>query len=257
MHNDELLRYSRHILLPEIDIPGQQALLESRVLIVGLGGLGSPVAMYLAAAGVGALHLADADEVDLSNLQRQILHTEETLGLLKVDSAIQQLHRTNSQTQILTHPVHLCGDALEKAVSEADLVCDCSDRFSTRFAVNRACQRQGKPLVSGAAIRFSGQLAVFDPRQDQAPCYACLYQESADDEALSCAQSGVLSPLVGVIGSLQAVETLKLLTRSGRSQAGFLLTYDALNGEFRRIQIQKDRQCQACSEPWLEVPDIE
>lgn len=246
--DDQLLRYSRQILLPEMDIEGQQRLLNSRVLLVGLGGLGSPAALYLAAAGVGELHLADHDQVDPSNLQRQIAHQEQSIGELKVASAQRQIHSLNSQTQVHCYPSKLEGDALLQAVAQVDLVCDCSDRFSTRFAVNRACQQLGKPLVSGAAIRFSGQLSVFDPRQADSPCYACIYAEEAQDEELSCSESGVLAPLVGVIGSLQAVEAIKLLAGCGQPAVGKLITYDALNGEMRSLKLGKDPQCSCCGQ---------
>ncbi|SFC03474.1 adenylyltransferase and sulfurtransferase [Marinospirillum celere] len=246
MTDQELLRFSRQLLLPEIDVAGQQRLLQSRVLIIGLGGLGSPVALYLAAAGVGELHLADHDEVDLSNLQRQIVHQESSIGQLKVESGAQQLQRINSQLKLRTYPEKLEGQALLQAISEVDLVCDCSDRFSTRFAVNRACWQAGKPLVSGAAIRFSGQLAVFDPRQETSPCYACIYDEKAQDEELTCSESGVLAPLVGVIGSLQAVEAMKLLAICGQPAVGKLVTYDALRAEMRTLKLAKDPQCACC-----------
>jgi adenylyltransferase/sulfurtransferase len=246
LSDDQLLRYSRQILLPEMDVAGQQRLLTSRVLVVGLGGLGSPVALYLAAAGVGELHLADHDQVDLSNLQRQIVHQESSIGELKVESARHQLERINRETRFVCYPHKLEGDALLEAVAQVDLVCDCSDRFSTRFAVNRACQQLGKPLVSGAAIRFSGQLSVFDPRQENSPCYACIYDEDAQDEELTCSQSGVLAPLVGVIGSLQAVEAMKLLAGCGEPAIGKLLTYDALRAEMRTLKLSKDSQCACC-----------
>lgn len=247
LSDSQLVRYSRQILLPEMDIAGQEKLLASRVLVVGLGGLGSPVALYLAAAGVGELHLADHDRVDLSNLQRQIAHQEASIGELKVYSAERQIHQLNQQTQVSCYPQQLEGDALLEAVAAVDLVCDCSDRFSTRFAVNRACQALAKPLVSGAAIRFSGQLAVFDARQEDSPCYACIYAEEAQDEELSCSQSGVLAPLVGVIGSLQAVEAIKLLTACGQPATGKLLTYDALRGDLRSLKLARDPQCSCCA----------
>ncbi|WP_404419838.1 HesA/MoeB/ThiF family protein [Marinospirillum sp.] len=246
LSDEQLLRYSRQLLLPEMDVAGQQRLLHSRVLLVGLGGLGSPVALYLAAAGVGELHLADHDRVDLSNLQRQIAHQETSIGELKVESARQQLQQINSSTQVVCYPHQLEGEALLQAVAQVDLVCDCSDRFATRFAVNRACWQLGKPLVSGAAIRFSGQLSVFDPRRDDSPCYACIYDEDARDEELSCSESGVLAPLVGVIGSLQAVEALKLLAGCGQPAVGKLLTYDALRAEMRTLKLGRDPRCACC-----------
>lgn len=243
MNDEQLLRYSRHILLPELDVLGQQRLLNSRVLIIGAGGLGAPVAMYLAAAGVGTLHLADDDQVDITNLQRQIIHREDQVGQPKVDSAALSLAALSSSTRVITSAQRLTGSALIEAVAAADLVCDCSDRFSTRFAVNRACVEQGRPLVSGAAIRLSGQLLVVDPRQAASPCYACLYDEQAADEELNCSTSGVLGPLVGVIGSLQAVEALKLLAQVGTPSVGRLLTYDALRADWRSLQVVQDPAC--------------
>lgn len=247
MNDQQLLRFSRQILLPEVDIAGQERLLNSKVLIVGLGGLGSPVALYLAAAGVGELHLADPDHVDLSNLQRQIIHQEASLNQQKVDSASERLKQLNPAIKIITHNSLLQGEAMLEAVKAVDLVCDCSDRFSTRFAVNRASQQAKKPLVFGAAIRFSGQMSVFDPRLATSPCYACIYDENAEDVELSCSESGVLSPLVGVIGSLQAVEALKVLGGFGAPAIGKLLTYDGLRSEMRNLKLQKDPVCSCCS----------
>lgn len=247
MNDQQLLRFSRQILLPEVDIAGQERLLNSKVLIVGLGGLGSPVALYLAAAGVGELHLADPDHVDLSNLQRQIIHQEASLNQQKVDSASERLKQLNPTIKIITHNRLLQGEAMLEAVKAVDLVCDCSDRFSTRFAVNRASQVAKKPLVFGAAIRFSGQMSVFDPRLATSPCYACIYDENAEDVELSCSESGVLSPLVGVIGSLQAVEALKVLGGFGEPAIGKLLTYDGLRSEMRNLKLQKDPACSCCS----------
>ncbi len=246
LSDEQLIRFSRQILLPELDIQGQERLLASKVLLIGVGGLGSPLALYLAAAGVGELHLADPDQVELSNLQRQIVHQQASIGQLKVDSAALQLKQLNDQVRLVTYPEKLLGESLQAAVEQVDLVCDASDRFSTRFAVNRACWQAGKPLVSGAAIRFSGQLAVFDPRQARSPCYACIYDEQADDEELSCSESGVLAPLVGVIGSLQAVEALKLLSGCGEPALGKLLTYDALRAEMRTLGVSADPECSCC-----------
>lgn len=252
MNDEALLRYSRHIMLPEVDIAGQQALLNARVLVIGAGGLGSPVALYLAAAGVGAgdggaLHLADHDDVDLSNLQRQIAHTHERINQPKVASVAKAISALNPDTHIVTHAEQLQGETLSELITAVDVVCDCTDRFSSRFAINRECVQHGVPLVSGAAIRFSGQVSVFDRRQPEAPCYACLYPEGVDDEAMSCATSGVLAPLVGVVGSLQAVETLKLLMQVGQTLHGRLLTYDALNAETRTMNIKADPLCPCCA----------
>lgn len=248
MMNDlQLLRYSRHLLLSELDVAGQERLLGSRVLIVGLGGLGSPVALYLAAAGVGELHLADHDVVDLSNLQRQVIHAETSVDQPKVVSARDRLAQLNPEVRVRLYQDKLEGQALLDAIAQVNLVCDCSDRFSTRFAVNRACQQLQKPLVSGAAIRFSGQLLVFDARRADSPCYACVYDEAAQDEELRCAENGVLAPLVGVIGSLQAVEAIKLLAGCGEPAVGKLLTYDALRSEMRTLKLQKDAECSCCA----------
>lgn len=247
MNDQQLLRYSRQILLPEVDIAGQEKLLNSKVLIIGLGGLGSPVALYLAAAGVGELHLADPDYVDLSNLQRQIIHQDASLNQQKVESASERLKQLNPAIKIITHNSLLQGEAMLEAVKAVDLVCDCSDRFSTRFAINRASQAANKPLVFGAAIRFSGQMSVFDPRLATSPCYACIYDENSDDAELSCSESGVLSPLVGVIGSLQAMEALKVLGGFGTPAIGKLLTYDGLRSEMRNLKLQKDSFCSCCA----------
>ena len=257
MNDQQLLRYSRQILLPEVDIAGQERLLNSKVLIVGLGGLGSPVALYLAAAGVGELHLADPDYVDISNLQRQIIHQEASLKQQKVASANERLKQLNPAIKIVQHNQLLQDEALLAAVAAVDLVCDCSDRFSTRFAVNRASQAAKKPLVFGAAIRFSGQMSVFDPRLEHSPCYACIYDENADDVELSCSESGVLSPLVGVIGSLQAVETLKVLAQFGEPAIGKLLTYNALKSEMRNLKLQKDPSCSCCGNDAVKGKGIE
>lgn len=210
LNDQELLRYSRQILLQHIDIDGQLKLKDSRVLIVGLGGLGAPVALYLAAAGVGELHLADFDTVDLTNLQRQIIHDTDSVGMSKVDSALKRLSAINPEIQLIAHRQALDEDSLAAAVSAVDLVLDCSDNFSTREAVNAACVAARKPLVSGAAIRLEGQLSVFDPRRDESPCYHCLYGHGSEAE-LTCSEAGVVGPLVGLVGSLQALEALKVL----------------------------------------------
>lgn len=247
MNDQQLLRFSRQILLPEVDIAGQEKLLNSKVLIVGLGGLGSPVALYLAAAGVGELHLADHDHVEVSNLQRQIIHQEASLNQAKVESAKQRLKLLNPALKIVVHKQLLQEESMLAAVEAVDLVCDCSDRFSTRFAVNLASQQAKKPLVFGAAIRFSGQMSVFDPSLASSPCYACIYDENSNDTELTCSESGVLSPLVGVIGSLQAVEALKVLGGFGEPAIGKLLTYDGLRSEMRNLKLQKDPLCSCCA----------
>lgn len=231
-------------MLPDIDIEGQEKLLAARVLIVGLGGLGSPVAMYLAAAGVGHLLLADFDTVDLSNLQRQIIHSTESINTNKAQSAAKALRELNPDIQITTIEKLLDEETLKQWISQVDLVVDCTDNFQTRFAINRICVQTKIPLVSGAAIRLEGQVAVFDSRKANSPCYACLYEENDDD--LSCAANGVLAPLVGVIGSLQAVEAIKLLVGFGTSLAGRLLLFDARHMQWREISLRKDSQCQVC-----------
>lgn len=245
MDDQQLLRYSRQILLPQIDIQGQQRLLDSRVLIVGLGGLGSPVALYLAAAGVGELVLADPDQVDLTNLQRQIIHHAADIDRDKVASAAERVAAINPQISCRQLPTALAGEALLHAVGEVDLVLDCSDNFATRHAVNAACVQLGKPLVSGAAIRLEGQLSVFDPRRDDSPCYQCLYGEG-EEQALSCSEAGVAGPLVGLVGSLQALEALKLLAGFGEPLVGRLLLIDALDTRFRELRVRRDPGCRCC-----------
>ena len=245
MDDQQLLRYSRQILLAQVDIAGQQRLLDSRVLIVGLGGLGAPVALYLAAAGVGELHLADHDSVDLSNLQRQIIHAQADIGRPKVQSAAQRLQALNPTIRVLTHALALADQSLHEAVAGVDLVLDCSDNFATRQAVNAACVAARIPLVSGAAIRLEGQLSVFDSRQADSPCYQCLYG-AGDDVALSCSEAGVLGPLVGLVGSLQALEAIKLLAGFGEPLIGRLLLIDALGSRFREMRVRRDPACSCC-----------
>lgn len=245
MNDDQLLRYSRQIMLPQVDIAGQESLLAARVLIIGVGGLGCPAAMYLAASGVGTLVLADFDRVEVSNLQRQIAHTENTLGELKVDSAAQMLRALNSGIHIETVNEALLDDALQQQVSQADVVLDCSDNFTTRMAVNKACVDMRTPLVSGAAIRLEGQLAVFDSRSSDSPCYACLYDIDGE-ESLTCSESGVLAPLVGVIGSMQALEAVKLLSDFNSSSSGKLLLLDAESLQWRQLNLPKDPACKVC-----------
>lgn len=243
--DEELLRYSRHILLPELDVQGQLKLARSRVLIIGLGGLGSPVALYLAASGVGHLVLVDDDRVDLSNLQRQIVHREAALGVNKARSAAKALFEVNSAVAVTVIEARLDEAELEAQARQADVLVDCSDNFITRRAVNRACVAAKTPLVSGAAIRLEGQLAVFDPREAASPCYQCLYPELSDEQ-LTCAESGVMAPVVGVIGSLQALEAIKLLASVGQASWGRLLLFDALAGQFRHFTLTKDLACPIC-----------
>lgn len=243
--DEELLRYSRQILLAQIDIDGQLRLKNASALIVGLGGLGSPVALYLAAAGVGTLHLADFDTVDLTNLQRQIMHDGAAVGQPKVDSALARLRGLNPDIQLVAHRRALDEDSLAEAVAGVDLVLDCSDNFGTREAVNAACVKAGKPLVSGAAIRLEGQLSVFDPRRPESPCYHCLYGHGSEAE-LTCSEAGVVGPLVGLVGSLQALEALKLLAGFGEPLVGRLLLVDALGTRFRELRVKRDPGCAVC-----------
>jgi adenylyltransferase/sulfurtransferase len=243
MNDDELLRYSRHILLPDIDIEGQQAFAAARVLIVGLGGLGSPVAMYLGAAGIGHLCLADFDHVDTSNLQRQVIHQQGRIGENKAESAQAALQAINPLIDIET--IHYRVDNWDKIIGSMDIVVDCTDNFATRFAINAACYRQKKPLVSAAAIRFEGQLSVFDHRDAQSPCYQCLYSPEGSDD-LTCSEAGVIAPIVGVMGSLQALEVLKLIANIGTSLIGRLLLFDAKHHQWREMRLPKDPQCLLC-----------
>lgn len=245
LSDDELLRYSRQILLKQIDIDGQLKLKQSRVLIVGLGGLGSPVALYLAAAGVGELHLADFDTVDATNLHRQILHDTASVGRTKVDSAIERIEALNPLVKVVPLRTALDADSLGPAVAAVDLVLDCTDNFAIREAVNGACVAAGKPLVSGAAIRLEGQLSVFDPRVASSPCYHCLYGHGSEAE-LTCSEAGVAGPLVGLVGSLQALEALKLLAGFGEPLVGRLLLIDALSSRFRELKVKRDPACAVC-----------
>jgi molybdopterin/thiamine biosynthesis adenylyltransferase len=247
MDDQQLLRYSRHILLPQIGVEGQERLLAARALVIGAGGLGSPAAYYLASAGIGTLALADGDTVDLTNLQRQILHHTGSIGQSKVESGRDTLGRINPQCRVLPLSERLEGARLEEEVAAADVVLDCSDSFGTRHAVNRACVKFGKPLVSGAAIRFDGQIAVFDSRRSDAPCYHCLFPESEDVEEVRCAVMGVFAPLTGIIGTMQAAEALKLVIGCGESLAGRLLLLDGLGMEWRQIAVPRDPGCVVCS----------
>ncbi|WP_374336647.1 ThiF family adenylyltransferase [Methyloversatilis sp.] len=248
MNDQQLLRYSRHILLDPIGIEGQNRLLASHALIVGAGGLGCPSALYLAAAGVGTLTIVDDDEVDLTNLQRQILHREKSVGRAKVESARDALHDINPGTEVIALRKRLCGDELLEQVAAADVVLDCSDNFATRHAINRACVASRTPLVSGAAIRFDGQVSVFDSRQPDAPCYHCLFPEGGEVEEVRCAVMGVFAPLTGIIGTVQAAEALKVLAQTGRTLAGRLLLLDALGMEWRSITLPRDPGCAVCGE---------
>ncbi len=245
--DDELLRYSRHILLDEVGIEGQRKLADATALIIGVGGLGSPAALYLASAGVGHLMLADADTVELTNLQRQIVHRQDSLGLSKVDSARQTLAGINSQVRVEPMAQRLAGEALMEAVARADVVLDCSDNFPTRHAVNRACVAQGKPLVSGAAVRFDGQFAVFDTRVADSPCYRCLFPEEGEASDGPCATFGVFAPLVGIIGAMQAAEALKLLIGMPDTPLGKLVTLDLRSHNWRTLRFKRDTACPVCN----------
>jgi len=246
MNDDQLLRYSRHILLPEIGVEGQEAILNAKVLVIGAGGLGSPVAMYLAAAGVGKLVIADNDTVDLTNLQRQIMHSTEMVGHPKVESARASLQRINPLANVVPLHTRLEEAALDEQVAAADLVLDCCDNFATRHAVNRACVKHRKPLVSGAAIRFDGQVSVFDMRDPEAACYHCLFPEGEDIEEVRCAVMGVFSPIVGMIGTTQAAEALKLIVGCGTPLTGRLLLLDGLAMEWRSVGFGRDPGCAVC-----------
>lgn len=247
MTDEQLLRYSRHILLNELGVEGQERLLASHVLVVGAGGLGSAAAMYLGSAGVGRLTLVDHDTVDLTNLQRQIAHTVERVGQPKVESARQAIHAINPEVSVT--PLQLRADAplLDAWLPRVDLVLDCCDNFVTRHAINAACVRHGKPLVSGAAIRFDGQIAVYDPQDAQSPCYACLFPPDAGVEETRCATMGVFAPLVGVIGAMQAGEALKWLSGAGRCLTGRLLMLDGRSMECHDLRIPRNPQCPVCA----------
>jgi adenylyltransferase/sulfurtransferase len=243
-----LTRYSRHILLPQIDYAGQERLLASRALIVGVGGLGSPAAMYLAASGVGHITLCDDDAVDLANLQRQIAHRSDDLGRPKVESARDTLAAINPTLQIATLARRLDQHELAQACAEADVVVDCSDNFATRFALNTASLATNTPLVCGAAIRFEGQVTTLDPRRDDGPCYRCLYPDEATTQPDTCSRNGVFAPLVGVIGAMQATEALKVLLDIGETLVGRLVIFNALSGALRTLPFSRDPQCPACGQ---------
>ena len=246
MNDDQLLRYSRHILLPQIGIPGQEKLIKSRALIIGLGGLGSPAAMYLAASGIGELILCDNDNVDLTNLQRQAIHNSETIGMPKVQSATKAIKKINPKVNVITFQEYVDEQRLLKLITKADVVIDASDNFATRHAINQVCVTHRKPLVSGAAIRFTGQVSVFDLSNSTSPCYHCLYLKDGSNEDMPCATMGVFSPLVGIIGSMQAAETIKILLNIGRTLNGRLILLDGLTMEWRSIKLNKDPVCAIC-----------
>jgi adenylyltransferase/sulfurtransferase len=246
MNDDQLLRYSRHILLPELGVEGQEKLLAANALIIGAGGLGSPAALYLASAGVGRITLADGDTVDLTNLQRQILHATASIGRPKAVSGRDALERLNPEVRVTALEERLDSGRLDALVGAATVVLDCSDNFATRHAVNRACVRHRRPLVSGAAVRFDGQISVFDLRLDESPCYACLFPEDAEPEEMRCAVMGVFAPVTGIVGTVQAAEALKVVAGLGDTLRGRLLLLDALRMEWRSIRLKRDPACVVC-----------
>jgi molybdopterin-synthase adenylyltransferase len=246
MNDDQLLRYSRHILLDELGIEGQRKLLEAHALVIGAGGLGSPVALYLATAGVGHVTLVDPDTVDLTNLQRQIAHDMSRLGRPKAESAARSMAAINPEVRVTALQERAGPGRLLELVAGADVVVDCSDNFATRHAVNAACVAHHKPLVSGAAIRFDAQLSVYDVRDPEAPCYACLFPPEAEYEEVACSTLGVFAPLVGIVGSLQAAEALKLLAGIGPSLAGRLQMLDARSMEWTEIRTPRNHACSVC-----------
>lgn len=247
MNDSQLLRYSRHILLDELGIEGQQRLLASRALIVGAGGLGSPVALYLGSAGVGHITVVDPDTVDATNLQRQIAHTLLDVGKPKAQSVQESIASINPDVQVTVITQRADNALLHDLVQQADVVLDCTDNFATRHAINRACVKHGKPLVSGAAIRFDGQVTVYDPRDASSPCYACVFPESSTFAEAQCATMGVFAPLVGIIGSVQAAEALKLLTGVGQALTGRLLMLDARSMMWSEIKMPRNAACAVCN----------
>jgi molybdopterin-synthase adenylyltransferase len=248
VNDDQLLRYSRHILLDDLGVEGQQRLLDSHVLIVGAGGLGSPVAMYLAASGVGHITIADHDVVDLTNLQRQIAHTTERIGMSKVASATQAMQALNPEVRVSALERKLDATELDTLVPTVQVVVDCCDNFGTRQAVNAACVQHRVPLVSGAAIRMDAQLAVYDARDAKSPCYACIFPPDQAPEEVQCATLGVLAPLVGVVGSLQAMEAVKLLTGLGSRLTGRLQMLDGRGLEWNEVRLQRNPSCPVCGQ---------
>ncbi len=246
MNDDQLLRYSRHILLDELGVSGQEKIINSRVLIIGAGGLGSAAALFLGSSGVGQITICDDDRVDLTNLQRQIIHNTESIGERKVDSAKKTLNLINPEVTVDTIESRISGDHLDELVDQVSVVLDCSDNFETRHNVNKACVKSKTPLVSGASIKFDGQLVVFDSRQPNSPCYQCLFPEEKNLEETRCAVMGVFSPLVGIIGTAQAAEALKLISGTGQQSWGKLFLFDALSFEWRSIKLNKDPACPLC-----------
>ena len=247
MNDDQLLRYSRHILLNELGIEGQQRLLASHALVIGAGGLGSPVALYLGTAGVGRITIIDHDTVDLTNLQRQIAHNLSRVGQPKANSAAQTIHAINPEVRVVALQERADAPLLQELLGDVDVVVDCSDNFATRHAVNAACVARRVPLVSGAAIGFDGQISVYDTRNDAHPCYACIFPPEATFEETLCATMGVFAPLVGIVGTMQAAETLKLLAGIGTSLAGRLQMLDARSMEWTEVRMHRNPACSVCT----------
>lgn len=245
MDDKQLLRYSRQIMLPQIDLDGQDKLLQSHVVIIGLGGLGSPVAMYLAAAGVGHLTLVDFDQVDLSNLQRQILHSTADIGKNKTQSAVESLEDLNPEIRLSTINDKMEFDTCLELFKTADVIIDATDNFDSRFLINKACVHSKTPLVMGAAIRMEAQVSVF-LNDDNSPCYRCLYRDEASNETESCSETGILAPVTGVIGSIQALEAIKIITNTGKSLSNRVLIFDAMELHWREIRLNKDPDCPVC-----------
>ncbi|MBU3620104.1 molybdopterin-synthase adenylyltransferase MoeB [Polynucleobacter sp. CS-Odin-A6] len=249
MNDEQLLRYSRHLLLEEIDVAGQEKLLGSHVLVIGAGGLGSAATPYLAAAGVGKITLVDHDKVELTNLQRQIMHSQDSLGQSKVESGRQFLQSINPALQIDAIEAMASEDLLNKLLPTVDIVLDCTDNFATRHLINAACFRHQVPLVSGSALKFDGQLSVFDFRNPVSPCYACLFSPKEQFEEVSCASMGIFSPLVGIIGAMQAAQALQVLIGFGQPLVGRMLLWNALNTQINEIRISRNPECAVCGQP--------
>lgn len=247
MKDNQLLRYSRHILLPEIEYEGQEKILNSHCLVIGAGGLGSPVSIYLASSGIGKITICDFDDVDISNLQRQILHNDKSIGTNKAFSARKFLNKINSETTIIPINKKLNIDGMTKIAKNVDVIIDCSDNFKTRYALNKIAFNLKKPLVSGAAIKFDGQISVFDFRKSTSPCYECLFPDSKSEVELRCADHGVFSPLVGIIGSTQAAEAIKIILNLGDSLMSRLLLLNSKDMTWKDIKIIKDKSCKVCS----------
>jgi len=246
MNDEQLLRYSRHLLLEEIDVVGQEKLLNSHILVIGVGGLGSAAAPYLAAAGVGNITLMDHDAVELTNLQRQIMHTEHSIGKSKVDSGKEFLQRLNSSIQIETIQAKATASLLDELLPSVNIVLDCTDNFSTRHLINAACVKNQIPLVSGSALKFDGQVSVFDPRNPSSPCYACIFSPDEQFEEVSCSSMGIFSPLVGIIGAMQAAQALQVLIGFGESLVGRMLLWNGRTTQIDEIRISRNSECSVC-----------